>query len=223
MPLQERWLPLFPLNLVLFPDMTIPLNIFEERYKLMINSCLENDSKFGVVLIKAGQEVGSPAITYSTGTVAYIDQTNHIEHGQMLLSVIGEQRFRIKHITQYEPYTAGQVEVLTDDEENQDTYKDITKVQQAITQHLRLMLGLSGGWVRDATIPSGQVNLSYFIPKTLQGELHEMQSLLEEDSSYKRLDMRMDLLEQYAEKLKKARNIRRYPGWEFGHHYQTLR
>ena len=72
MPLQERWLPLFPLNLVLFPDMTIPLNIFEERYKLMINSCLENDSKFGVVLIKAGQEVGSPAITDSTGTVAYI-------------------------------------------------------------------------------------------------------------------------------------------------------
>ena len=55
MSFEERWLPLFPLNMVLFPGMSIPLNIFEERYKLMINSCLENDSKFGVILIKAGQ------------------------------------------------------------------------------------------------------------------------------------------------------------------------
>lgn len=206
MPFEERWLPLFPLNMVLFPGMSIPLNIFEERYKLMIHSCLENDSKFGVILIKAGQEVGGPAITYSTGTVACIDQTNHIEHGQMLLSVTGQQRFRIKHITQYDPYTAGQVELLADDEENEDTYKDITKVHQAITQHLRLMMGLSGGWVRDATIPPGQVNLSYFIPKTLQGKLHEMQALLEEDSSSKRLELGMDLLGQYAGKLKDQMN-----------------
>ena len=45
-------LPLFPLNLVLFPGMDLPLHIFEERYKDMIGECLNQDSPFGVVLIK---------------------------------------------------------------------------------------------------------------------------------------------------------------------------
>ena len=53
-------LPLFPLNLVLFPGMDLPLHIFEERYRNMIGECLENDTPFGVVLIKEGPEGGAP-------------------------------------------------------------------------------------------------------------------------------------------------------------------
>ena len=53
-------LPLFPLNLVLFPGQDLPLHIFEERYKDMIRECLEQDAPFGVVLIKEGLEVGAP-------------------------------------------------------------------------------------------------------------------------------------------------------------------
>ncbi len=53
-------LPLFPLNTVLFPGMKLPLHIFEERYKLMIDKCLEGDRTFGVSLIKLGSEVGDP-------------------------------------------------------------------------------------------------------------------------------------------------------------------
>ena len=65
---EDRSLPLFPLNMVLFPNATLPLQIFEERYKLMMKHCLEGDSKLGVVLIKAGAEVGGPATPHSTGT-----------------------------------------------------------------------------------------------------------------------------------------------------------
>ena len=54
MPPLVRSLPLFPLNTVLFPDATIPLHVFEERYRLMIQMCLDGDSMFGVVLIKSG-------------------------------------------------------------------------------------------------------------------------------------------------------------------------
>ena len=60
--LQE--LPLFPLKTVLFPGGSIPLNVFEDRYKQMINECLNKDARFGIVLIKDGPEVGGPAITY---------------------------------------------------------------------------------------------------------------------------------------------------------------
>ena len=53
-----RDLPLFPLNVVLYPGMSLPLRVFEERYKQMMNRCLEGDMTFGVVLIKSGKEVG---------------------------------------------------------------------------------------------------------------------------------------------------------------------
>ena len=49
-------LPLFPLNLVLFPGMELPLHIFEERYKAMIGDCIQREALFGIVLIKEGPE-----------------------------------------------------------------------------------------------------------------------------------------------------------------------
>ena len=108
----ERSLPLFPLNTVLFPNSSLPLQIFEERYKLMIQHCLDGDYKFGVVLIKAGSEVGEPAVPHSVGTVARIAQVNRAEDGRMVIAVTGEGRFHIKTITQYRPYMAAQVELL---------------------------------------------------------------------------------------------------------------
>ena len=47
---QEKTIPLFPLGLVLFPGMPLPLHIFEERYKLMVRECMDEDKEFGVVL-----------------------------------------------------------------------------------------------------------------------------------------------------------------------------
>ncbi len=47
-------LPLFPLNVVLFPGMMLPLHIFEPRYREMINHCIDTKSPFGVLLIKEG-------------------------------------------------------------------------------------------------------------------------------------------------------------------------
>ena len=63
-------LRLFPLNTVLFPGMRMPLHIFEERYRIMIRECIEEDAPFGVLLIKAGAEVGSGAVPHDVGTVA---------------------------------------------------------------------------------------------------------------------------------------------------------
>jgi Lon protease-like protein len=51
-------LPLFPLNTVLLPNTTLPLHIFEERYRTMIGRCIDERTLFGVVLIRSGEEVG---------------------------------------------------------------------------------------------------------------------------------------------------------------------
>ena len=58
----ERVLPLFPLDqVVLYPGMSLPLRIFEPRYKVMIGACQVTDQLFGVLLIRSGSEVGAPA------------------------------------------------------------------------------------------------------------------------------------------------------------------
>ena len=203
MSLQERHIPLFPLNTVLFPNASLPLQIFEERYKLMMQHCLDGDSKFGVVLIRSGPEVGEPATPYSTGTVAHIVQVNRVEGGRMFISVRGEQRFLIKSITQYRPYLAAQVELLEDDAEALVPPTEMEAIRQAVTRHFTLALGLRGGWVREARIPADPLVLSYFIAGILQVGLPEKQALLEEPSVSKRLEAELDLLRREAEALKR--------------------
>ena len=213
---EERLLPLFPLNTVLFPGGTIPLQIFEERYKLMMQHCLDADSKFGVVLIRSGSEVGSPAVPHSVGTVAHIVQVNRAEDGRMFISVVGQQRFRIKEVTQSQPYMAAQVDLLDEDVNIRLTEEEMETIRQTVTQHVRLTLGLAGGWVREPAVPIDPLVLSYFIPRILQAELPLKQKLLEADSTLDRLDAELDMLTSEADALKVgvARQLKRKFGWQ---------
>ena len=200
---QERKLPLFPLNSVLFPNASIPLQIFEERYKAMLRDCIDADSKFGVVLIKRGSEVGEPAEPHSTGTVARIVQVNELDGGRFFVSVTGEQRFRIREITQRRPYMSAEVELLDEDQEAWLPKTEMEVVQLALTKYACLVSGLSGGWVRRAQGPSDPVALSYHIAGVLQVDLSEKQSLLEEGSAAKRLESELDILRRDSELLAK--------------------
>jgi Lon protease-like protein len=88
-------LALFPLHLVLFPGGPLPLRIFETRYVDMVRNCMRSGSSFGVVLIRAGNEVG-PAETFDVGTTASIVDFHQLADGFLGLSCVGGQRFRIK-------------------------------------------------------------------------------------------------------------------------------
>ena len=203
MPVTERWLPLFPLNVVLFPNATIPLQIFEERYKQMMQDCLDNDSKFGVALIKAGSEVGGPAIPYNTGTIAHIVQVNRVDGGRMFISIIGQQRFQIKNITQYRPYMAAQVELMEDVEDVGVPPTEMEAIRKAANEHMTLTLGMRGGWIRESRLPSDPTTLSYFIAGMLQAQLPDKQALLEASTTSKRLESELDLLRRESEVLKR--------------------
>ena len=93
---ESRELPLFPLNTTLFPGGTLPLHIFEPRYRAMTRRCLEGDERFGVVLIAEGPEVGGRAVPHLVGTVARIALAETLEGGRYNLMTTGERRFAIK-------------------------------------------------------------------------------------------------------------------------------
>ena len=105
----ERTVPLFPLNTVLFPGLPLPLHIFEERYKLMIATCLVADSEFGVALIQSGVEVGGPADPHAVGTIARILDVERMPDGRMNLVTVGTERFRLLEVVERDPYLVGRV------------------------------------------------------------------------------------------------------------------
>jgi hypothetical protein len=89
------WIPLFPLKTVLFPGGILPLKVFETRYIDMVRECMKQNTSFGVVLIKAGQEVGAAAEPEEVGCLAHITQWDMPNLGVMLLRTQGGERFRI--------------------------------------------------------------------------------------------------------------------------------
>jgi uncharacterized protein len=89
-------IPLFPLNMVLFPDGPLPLRIFETRYYDMVRRCMREGTGFGVVLIREGRETGAgDTELYEVGTAAAITDFHQLADGLLGLSCVGRQRFRI--------------------------------------------------------------------------------------------------------------------------------
>ena len=91
----DDWLPLFPLNTVLFPGGVLPLKVFEARYIDMVRDCMKRDAPFGVVRIKSGKEVGAAAQPDSVGCLAHIVEWDMPELGLLMLQTGGGRRFRV--------------------------------------------------------------------------------------------------------------------------------
>src|SRR5258708_15174894 len=75
--------------------MSLPLRIFEERYKFMIGACQVTDQLFGVLLIRSGSEVGEPAQPERVGCTARLVRVDRLPDGRMMILTVGEQRFRL--------------------------------------------------------------------------------------------------------------------------------
>jgi Lon protease-like protein len=108
-------LPLFPLPMVLLPTEVVPLHIFEERYKTMIEECLDQDSEFGIIWLSDDglKEVGCAA--------QITEVIERMDDGRMNILVQGTSPFRLVERREQHPYPAGAVELLSDrDEEAED-------------------------------------------------------------------------------------------------------
>jgi len=109
-----RRLPLFPLGVVLFPGTHLPLHIFEERYKTMMNECLEEEKEFGIVWL-------SDDGLRENGCACTIDRVlERTEDGRMDLLTRGTRPFRVLQRQGHLAYPAGVIEFLEDRQEPVD-------------------------------------------------------------------------------------------------------
>lgn len=115
-------LPLFPLHTVLCPGIALPLHIFEERYRALVQDCVDASAPFGVVLIRDGREVGGGTISFSAiGTLAEIREAGRYPDGRYDLLVVGTKRFAITDVaTDRQPYLVAEATVIDDEIGDED-------------------------------------------------------------------------------------------------------
>jgi uncharacterized protein len=213
MRIPERDLPLFPLNVVLFPRMPLPLHIFEPRYREMIADCLREEIGFGVVLIKEGDEVGGPAEPHRVGTVARILDVKKLPDGRMNLVTMGVVRFRILQTNTEHPYLSGDVERWEDDMGDTNNLPRVTHVaHQLFIEYMADLMELANAepGSKQLVAPLDPQVLSYTIATNLQISTEEKQALLEMDTVEERLRREITLLENEREFLRRVKVLREY-------------
>jgi Lon protease-like protein len=107
---------MFPLGTVLLPSVALPLHVFEERYRALVEDCIEGDNRFGVVLIERGSEVGGGDVRTDVGTVAQIVEAARFDDGRYALVAVGRERVRVARWLDDAPYPRAEVEVWPDAE-----------------------------------------------------------------------------------------------------------
>eukprot|EP00640_Fibrocapsa_japonica_P003548 CAMPEP_0113943696 /NCGR_PEP_ID=MMETSP1339-20121228/26976_1 /TAXON_ID=94617 /ORGANISM="Fibrocapsa japonica" /LENGTH=301 /DNA_ID=CAMNT_0000948637 /DNA_START=79 /DNA_END=984 /DNA_ORIENTATION=- /assembly_acc=CAM_ASM_000762 len=103
-------LPLFPLGMVAAPFGKCPLQIYEMRYRRMMNDIQKKDEKFGMAMVD-NRNGG----LMSVGTIMRVTQRSLLEDGRQLIVNEGVERFRILELKQQKPYTIAAVEIIDDD------------------------------------------------------------------------------------------------------------
>ena len=184
---EPRRLPLFPLHTVLFPGATIPLQVFEERYKEMMKVCLESDGRFGVVLIKDGQEVGGTAIPHDIGTIAKVLTVSESSMDRLYITAIGEERFQILEIVEDKPFITALVVADEKSQKHEVSIRELDLAKETVSKHVSYLLSMRGGWMNNTYAPSDPLTLSYFLAQILQVDMNERQRLLAMDSCEGRL------------------------------------
>ncbi|ALB40161.1 MULTISPECIES: LON peptidase substrate-binding domain-containing protein [Nostocales] len=186
-----RELPLFPLpEVVLFPTRPLPLHIFEFRYRIMMNTILESDRRFGVLMIDP-----------TKGTIANVGCCAEILHYQRLpddrikLLALGQQRFRVLEYVREKPYRVGLVEWI----EDQPPAKDLRPLASDVEQLLRDVVRLSSKLTEQEIelpndLPDLPTELSYWIASNLYGVAPEQQALLEIQDTVARLEREAEIL-----------------------------
>ena len=196
-----RELPLFPLpDVVLFPQQLLPLHIFESRYRMMLQSVLESDKRFGIVRIDpSNREMAE------IGCCAEVLQHQTTDDGRSYIVTLGQQRFRVLNITRETPFRSAMVSWVEDDDvENPDGLNDLSvTVRDALHDVVNLTAKLQG---RDVTLPEDLPDLprelSFWIGAHLDNRAAgEQQGLLELTDTHERLQRQFDMLDNTRRQL----------------------
>jgi len=191
-----RLLPLFPLQVVVFPRTSLPLHIFEDRYKEMVGAAVRDSSEFGIVLAKEDGIV-------NTGCSVKVEKLLQIyPDGRMDILTRGQRRFEILSLNEEKDYLQAEVNFF-DDEDSEAPPADVRT--QAVS-HYRELAQLPGSQQRpepDMADPQISFQLAHGLP-----DLDFLNSLLRHRSETTRLKQLNQYLALYIPRQRTIERIK---------------
>jgi Lon protease-like protein len=186
--------PLFPLDVVLFPGVPLPLHVFEPRYKEMIAECLELKKPFGVV------RASSDGMAEIGCTAEIVDVTKRYEDGRMDILTRGVERFEVLRINEERSFLQAEIAVVEDEPDRPAAQL----VEQAIRLHAEIVK--LAGTATDS--PQEPDRLSFQLAGSLPLHLDFKQKLLSTLSEATRLAAVVEYLQAVLPGLRRASKAR---------------
>lgn len=193
---QER-IPLFPLNLVLFPGEHLPLHIFEPRYRRMVRQRLESESPFGMLLALPD------GIVRVGCTAEILNVTKRYDDGRMDILSIGRHPFRIVELFDQDPLLEGSIDYL----EDEDSAPDPRKQKELVELYEACYTLALEGMPKSLQEARPQL-LSYAVAGALPLDLLWKQQILELRSEAERQERLRRYLREWALHLQRIETLR---------------
>ncbi|HVU92942.1 MAG TPA: LON peptidase substrate-binding domain-containing protein [Jatrophihabitans sp.] len=207
-------IPLFPLSHVLLPGMPLPLHVFEQRYRELLDDIASapGGARFGVVALRSGTEAANPLTADAgpdvegIGTLAEILEVEAREDGTSDLLSVGSRRFRIDRLVpEGRPYLRAEVEFL-DETDGPLTAEHAARAAELLELYDAMLMKLAGR-ATGAELPDDPTQLSYQVAARLPLPPAERQALLVAGTTAERLERLAALLRREIALLRRTRSI----------------
>ncbi len=200
-------LPLFPLAVVLFPGTTLPLHIFEPRYRRMLADCLESDRRFGIT--PPGRDTEAPD-EGAVGCIAEVRVNQELPDGRSNIVVQGGPRFVVNGIVpDPAPYYVGAVEPFDDDQGTEPSAEQTVRLREQFLYYQALVRNLHDLEPGESELPDSPLELSFAAAAGAECDTAVKQRLLMERSTAQRVEALLALLPTLADIAGKALLIHR--------------
>ena len=200
-------LPIFPLSVVLFPGTTLPLHIFEPRYRRLLADCLAGDRRFGITLPRPEQDAPEAG---AVGCIAEIRVNQELPDGRSNIVVLGGLRFVVSRLlSDPSPYYVAAIETFDDDADTAPSDDRTARLREVHLHYQDLLRHLNDVEPGETETPADALSLSFHAAAGAECDPSIKQRLLSERSTAKRVEALLMLLPVLASAVEKALLVHR--------------
>jgi ATP-dependent Lon protease len=192
-----RDLPIFPLSIVLFPGVPLPLHIFEQRYRQMLNDIRVSNNLFGISYFDVSTSPQESPPAGHIGCVAEVSETQTLPDGRSNILTVGVIRYRIEeYVERGDPYLVARVSFFEDEEDDNELLRNSSReVAETFTRIARAVRTIND---ERASLPdisdTEPQQLSFLVAAAMEVDTDLKQELLEMRSTSERLRRLRDML-----------------------------
>jgi Lon protease-like protein len=174
-------IPIFPLpNVLLFPNMVVPLHIFEERYKRMVSDCLQGDRLLGLFLLQQGwDKEGATPTPYDVGGIGRITRAVRYPNGSMDIMLSGLARVHVLRYVQQRPYLIAEVEMWPDESDDSEGVEALTRRMVGLFE--RFVIAKAGEeheLLKNLKLLASPIDLLHLVVTNMPLDVHQKQEIL---------------------------------------------